>query len=93
VSTVPPVQGGGRPPDQAPGGQDHDRGQGQLRRLRFIKGLALPVVTEMAHFREASGGELWMNSCQSAVSYAAHFGITQGFGGLGRPGAGPGGLA
>src|SRR5215217_6398954 len=32
VSTVPRFQGQGRPPGQATGGQDHDRGQRQLRR-------------------------------------------------------------
>jgi hypothetical protein len=30
------------------------------------------------HFRAAGGGELWLNSCQRAVSYAAHSGMTQG---------------
>ena len=36
------------------------------------------------HFREGVDGELWVNSYRSAVGYAAHSGITSGFGVLGR---------
>jgi hypothetical protein len=66
----------------------------ELRRLRVTN--ALPYRRHGfgygLHLRKAGGGELWVNSCQTAVSYAAHSGHSSGAGVLGL-GRSPAGLA
>ena len=66
----------------------------ELRRLRVTNGLPYRRhgYGYGPHLRKAGGGELWVNSCQTAVSYAAHSGHSSGAGVLGL-GRSPAGLA